>query len=289
MINKKNTYWLASYPKSGNTWFRLFLNQLLGPEQEININDLPIKNTIASERTGFDSALGINSSDLLPEEIDTLRPDADKILNEELNNVIFRKIHDAYLSPYTHKPIISTKISAGVIYIIRNPLDVLVSYHHHLNKSIDKTLIRLNGQDHNIDQLHNGIKLQFKQYMGGWSHHVLSWTQQTSLPVCVIRYEDLLTAPLVNFAKATRFAAIDTTEDSLIQAIENTRFDKLKQQELSSRFIETPHHNSHFFRKGIAGSWRECLTSTQVEEVISKHSSVMKSFGYIDEHNRPLF
>ena len=142
---KKNTYWLASYPKSGNTWFRLFLNQLLGPEQQLNINDLPIKNTIASARASFDAGLGISSSDLQPSEIDTLRPLGDELFNAALTEPMFRKIHDAYLSPYTHQPIVSPNISAGVIYIVRNPLDVLVSYHYHLNKSIDATLQRLNG------------------------------------------------------------------------------------------------------------------------------------------------
>lgn len=288
MINK-NTYWLASYPKSGNTWFRLFLNQLLGPEKQLNINDLPMLETIASARNGFDAGLGVNSSDMLPAEIDSLRPFSDQLFNSFADSKVFRKIHDAFVSPNTEQPIISTTISAGVIYIVRNPLDVLVSYHYHLGKSIDETMERLNGSKRYENQQQNGIKIQFDQFMGGWSHHFLSWTEQTQVPVCIIRYEDLLADPLTHFNKATHFAQIAHTQMELQQAIDNTQFDKLKKQESKHRFAETPNHNSHFFRKGTSGGWREYLTEEQVQQVISNHSIVMQILGYLDEQNNPVF
>lgn len=283
----KNTYWLASYPKSGNTWFRMFLNQLLGSEQTLNINDLPIKNTIASARNGFDASLGINSSDLLQQEIDYLRPFSDELYSNAVESTTFRKIHDAYISPYTHNPIISTKISAGAIYIVRNPLDVLVSYHYHLNKSIEATLKILNGLNENRNR--RGIKSQFDQYMGGWSHHVNSWTKQNDMPVHIVRYEDLLTDPFTHFKTAMKFLQIERDDTLLKLAIENTRFDKLKQQESKVRFVETPNQSQQFFRKGVAGAWNGYLTSSQVEQIISTHSVVMKELGYLDKYLKPVF
>ena len=125
--------------------------------------------------------------------------------------------------------------------------------------------------------------------MGGWSHHVLSWTQQTQIPVCVIRYEDLLADPLTHFAAAVKFAQIKPDDNSLKQAIENTRFSKLKQQESTIRFAETPRHNNQFFRKGKAGGWRDYLTAVQVEQIIETHRNVMHSLGYLDKHNNPVF
>ncbi|BDX07613.1 sulfotransferase domain-containing protein [Planctobacterium marinum] len=288
-MSNKNTYWLASYPKSGNTWFRLFLNQLLGPAQQLNINDLPIQNTIASARLGFDVGLGVNSSDLLPAEIDRLRPFNDELFNDASDSHIYRKIHDAFISPNTGHPIISTKVSAGVIYIVRNPLDVLVSYHYHLNESIDETMAYLNGQGESKSQHPNGIRSQFNTFMGGWSHHVLSWIGQTQIPVCVIRYEDLLSDPLTHFNKATRFAQIEHTQSELQQAVDSTQFEKLKAQESKVRFAETPSHTSHFFRNGIAGGWREYLTEAQVQKVVSTHSNVMQKLGYLDNQNNLIF
>lgn len=288
MINK-NTYWLASYPKSGNTWFRLFLNQLLGPEKQLNINDLPMLSSIASARDGFDAGLGVNSSDMLPAEIDSLRPFSDQLFNNFADSKVFRKIHDAFISPNTKQPIVSTSISAGVIYIVRNPLDVLVSYHYHLGKSIAETMKLLNGNNSNENQQLNRIKIQFEQYMGGWSHHVLSWIEQTQVPVCIIRYEDLLNDPLTHFNKATSFAQIKHSQCDLKQAVDNTHFEKLKKQESKGRFAETPNHNNNFFRKGIAGGWREYLTEEQVQEVIKNHSTVMTKMGYLDKQNTPVF
>ena len=288
MLNK-NTYWLASYPKSGNTWFRMFLNQLIGPEQALNLNDLQLIDTIASSRQVFDTALGVNSSDMLSTEIDYLRPFSDEIFNECANSKVFRKIHDAFISPYSNQPIIPTTVSAGIIYIIRNPLDVLVSYHYHLNKTIDETMQHLNGQDDSIDQRKAGIKTQFHQYMGGWSHHVLSWAQQTSVPVCVIRYEDLLKDPVTHFNKATRFSQISHTKEELEKAIQETQFEKLKQQESKARFAETPNHSNQFFRKGRSGSWREYLSKRQLEQVLTSHAEIMRKFGYLDELNNPVF
>lgn len=284
----KNTYWLASYPKSGNTWFRLFLNQILGPEQQLNINDLPIKNTIASDRISFDAGLGITSSDLLPSEIDYLRPACDELFNQSLTAPMFRKIHDAYTSPYNLQPIVSTNVAIGVIYIVRNPLDVLVSYSHHLNKSIDATLHRLNDTKTTNKPIKE-VKTQLNQYMGGWSHHVLSWTKQTDIPVHLVRYEDLLEDPFKHFSLAMEFANVDCDIKAIKRAIENTRFEKLQGQESSGRFSETPRHNNRFFRKGISGSWREELTESHVSEVISHHKSVMQSLCYLDEDDAPVY
>lgn len=284
----KNIYWLASYPKSGNTWFRLFLNQLLGSEQQLNLNDLPIKTTIASDRFSFDAGMGINSSDLLPSEIDQLRPYCDELFNQALTEPMFRKIHDAYFSPHTHKAIVSAKITAGIIYIVRNPLDVLVSYSHHLGKNINYTLNRLNGKEDPFAPI-NEVKSQFTQYMGAWSHHVSSWLNQTEIPVHLVRYEDLLAEPLKYFTKAIRFSQLDHSETEIKQAIENTSFEKLKEQEANGRFVETPRHSNNFFRKGVSGGWRSDLSSMQVEHVINCHKEVMESLGYLNQDSTPVF
>ena len=71
---KKNIVWMASYPKSGNTWFRVFLSNLFSAStREVHINDLS-ETTISSNRTIIDSYLGIHSSELTAEEIDRIRP-----------------------------------------------------------------------------------------------------------------------------------------------------------------------------------------------------------------------
>ncbi len=67
-------YWLASYPKSGNTWLRSFLSNLQQDgDAPADINELAT-GTIASARDWLDEALGFDSADLSADEIDRLRP-----------------------------------------------------------------------------------------------------------------------------------------------------------------------------------------------------------------------
>ncbi len=89
--------WLASYPKSGNTWMRAFLTALLKPDKEgLDINNL-VPSTIASSRQLFDEMAGVSASDLLPEEIDRLRPAIYRQNAMESEELVYHKIHDAWI------------------------------------------------------------------------------------------------------------------------------------------------------------------------------------------------
>src|SRR6056297_24894 len=92
------TVWLASYPKSGNTWFRVFLSNLLYPEfAPVDPNRLPLNNLIASARSPFHEIVGVPPSLLSPDEIDSLRPSVDQIIGRDWSRPIcVRKAHDAY-------------------------------------------------------------------------------------------------------------------------------------------------------------------------------------------------
>ena len=91
-----NIIWLASYPKSGNTWFRIFLTNLRGDnDQPADINDLDCT-PIASARESFDDEVGIEASDLTPDEIDRLRPAVYETLAAHADEPLFMKVHDAY-------------------------------------------------------------------------------------------------------------------------------------------------------------------------------------------------
>jgi len=91
----KEIIWLASYPKSGNTWFRAFLSSLLSEDDIIDINNLKTEG-IASNRKAFDELTGIDSEDMSMDEIDALRPELYEFIAKTLNKTAFIKIHDAY-------------------------------------------------------------------------------------------------------------------------------------------------------------------------------------------------
>ena len=124
---RQGIIWLASYPKSGNTWFRFFLRALLN-ENETRGCEMGM----ASSREVFDDYTGICSSDLTNDEIDSLRPGVyEQVVADAEKLPIFAKTHDACTNLADGEPMLSRKATAGAIYLIRNPLDVAVSFAYH--------------------------------------------------------------------------------------------------------------------------------------------------------------
>ncbi len=92
----KNVTWIASYPKSGNTWTRAFLTSLTGDGCEVNINGLG-SISIASAALPFEFAVGMRISDLTEDEIEVLRPAVHQFLADKGEKRCFLKVHDAYI------------------------------------------------------------------------------------------------------------------------------------------------------------------------------------------------
>ena len=273
--------WLASYPKSGNTWFRVFLSNLLGePDKPADINDLH-RTPIASARGIFDDAVGIEASDLTADEIDRLRPAVYEQLAADADETLFMKVHDAYTLVDGKTPLFPKSATQGAIYIIRNPLDVAVSFAHHSGWDYDTAVQRMAREDFafcgKTRRLHN----QLRQKLLTWSSHVISWTEQTSFPVCVLRYEDMKENPVQTFGRAVRFAGLDCTGEQIEKALSMCTFEELQRQEAEKGFHEKSPASQMFFRKGEVGSWREELTDGQAQRIIEDHRAVMARFGYV--------
>jgi hypothetical protein len=281
MENKKNIVWIASYPKSGNTWFRALLTNYLNKSEEpVNINAL--LGNIASNRMVFDEATGIDSSSLTKQEILHLRPEVYKYLSDKNKNTVYQKIHDAFIYVDKKRLLVPPEHSKGIIYLIRNPLEISVSFAAHLNKSIDKTIDIMADKDYAFcDKTHQSYT-QLEQPISSWNQHVISWTEQEKIPVLIIRYEDLFYNTNKELYKILNFLGIEIIEDEVTLAIEKSSFNILKNQELKQGFIEKSPVTKRFFRKGNTNSWEKALYNVQFEKIIDNHSAVMKKFGYLN-------
>jgi len=134
---RENIVWLVSYPKSGNTWFRVFLRNLFSDSnQPVNKNEL-YDTPISSKKKLIDRYLVIHSSELTNEEINNLRPEVYEKISEELEELSYYKTHDAWTLNSKGKSLFPKDITRGVIYIFRNPLDVAISFSFHNNTIID--------------------------------------------------------------------------------------------------------------------------------------------------------
>lgn len=275
-------FWLASYPKSGNTWTRSFIKAVLGieedPESDIDINHLAT-GQIASSREWVSAGLGFDISELSHDEVDNLRPAAYRFLNSRMQEPGYHKVHDAFTLTPKGEPLFPLEATRGALYIVRNPLDVAVSFANHMNSSIDKSLKRMGQADFSLCGQDRCQANQLRQWLFSWSEHVRSW-QQSGLPVKLVRYEDMRQDPLTTFTGIAEFLALPSDEQQVSAALKLCDFERLKEKEQTSGFREKPARANSFFRKGMVGDWKGTLTEEQVAAIISDHRDMMIELGY---------
>ncbi|MDD2764279.1 MAG: sulfotransferase domain-containing protein [Opitutaceae bacterium] len=282
--------WLASYPKSGNTWFRTFLtNFLRNGDAPADINKLE-GGPIASARRPFDEAVGYDSGEMTPDEIDRLRPEVYLYQAREAKETMYCKVHDAYTVLPDGRPLIPPESTACVLYFIRNPLDVAVSFAHHSGHDrFDRTIRQMGTAEHSFCATDATETNQLRQKLLTWSQHVLSWVDAPAMRVTVVRYEDMKLRPEDTFGSAVRFVGLPADPARVRKAIEFSRFEEMRKQEEKDGFGEKMPRAKSFFRKGEIGSWRGSLTPGQAAKIIADHGDVMRRFGYLDEKGDPVY
>jgi hypothetical protein len=287
---KGNIIWIASYPKSGNTWFRVFLANLLNEAvSDLNTFQIDGDEDIASSRLSFDSCTGLDSACLSRQEIAFLRPRVYEHLSMTLNKNIWLKTHDAYQTLPDGIPLFPASATKAAIYLIRNPLDIVGSYASHNGDTIDSIIDKMNNQDFQLQKQIWDAQRQLPQFLGSWSGHVKSWTEMPDYPVCLLRYEDMHLESLATFGKAVAATGIEKSPEEIVRAINASTFDKLKKMEQESGFRERPHTSGQFFRAGKIGSWRDSLTEKQAGLIIESHADTMRRHGYLDVSGNPVF
>ncbi len=270
--------WLASYPKSGNTWMRVFLHNLLrNPNEPTDINSL---NQFC---LGEDAAAYYNHFDPRPlssltsAEVMALRPKVHQLLTESFPDSVFVKTHNL-LGEVEGSPLVNMECTAGAIYVVRNPLDVVISYAHHFGMEMGEAIAQLNFPGAGTPS----TDMNARQYYGTWSAHVASWTQVPLPALHVVRYEDLVEHTFETFSGVARFLGLDPPPERLERAISHSSFEQLQSQEDASGFVERSQH-SRFFRSGQVGQWREALSEEQVAQIVADHREQMERFGYLPQ------
>jgi sulfotransferase family protein len=268
--------WLASYPKSGNTWLRAFLHNLLrDPPEGYDINSMTDFTIGESSVVWYTPLIGREPGDWSFAEVAKVRGRAHEAMTRAFPDDVFVKTHNALTSdPFG--PLITIELTAGAIYVVRNPLDVVVSHSHHLGKSIDQTIDILNS---GAAGLPNTLKSVY-QVLLTWSQHVESWTARPHPGLHVLRYEDMSRDPDAAFAGVASFLGLKPPPGRLMRAIERCRFEELRRSEERHGFKERGSGSKRFFRDGRAGQWREVLTQAQIERIVAAHGPQMRRFGY---------
>jgi aryl sulfotransferase len=297
------TVWLASYPRSGSTWTRAVLAALSratadrgaggrgvafdpdpcrrlrhspGPLDINALGDGPI----ASSRAALDAVIGFASSDLLPDDIDALRPAADAAVDRGPGRVTIRKIHDGLFSGPGTRTIVDPTTTRAAIYLVRDPRDVAVSLAAFLGRPPTWAVPWMANPEAALGSSATELSSEVRQRLGTWSHHVDGWTGHQLFPVEVFRYEDLHADPVGQFARLAAVAGLTVGAAEVTAGVAAARFDRLREQEVRHGFRERPFADRRFFRRGIVGSWRDELGTDLVSRIERDHHTTMTRLGY---------
>lgn len=274
-----NIVWLASYPKSGNTWMRAFIYNLCeNPARPGRIADLPGYFEEESKPRWYQPYAGEGGVDAMDfDQLMALRPRVHQdIADSRERGTIFTKTHNMF-GQLQGVPLHNLSVMAGAVYMVRNPLDVVLSVADHFGLTVDEAIEFMGNEDTGTPTNEGNVA----GYMGSWSTHVHSWTLQPHPAIVVVRYEDLQDKPLKAFGSVAKLLGLDHDRNRLRKAIQFSSFRELKQQELAGGFIEKSPNSKSFFRKGSKNQWAQALDETQIRTIVERHREQMQRFGYI--------
>ena len=279
MTDYKQIVWLASYPKSGNTWIRCFLDAYF--LNELDLNDIVTSVT--------DDIVGLyqpgDSTDISKAPIDIqhlCRPMALLRLVNMHNNTrgnnlpLFVKTHSPHLiaNGVEYLPESLTKC---VIYIVRDPRDVLPSFSKHMGKNVDTGLEWMQDKYRTL----GGTDRRTGELISSWDNHVLSYIHADTHNVHYIRYEDLLNDPEQYFKKILEHSGITPDLERIRKAIDLTQLEKLKEKEQKEGFRESsPFAKNEFFGDG-GTKGRDKLQPKHLYRIEKAFGRVMKKLNYI--------
>ncbi len=290
-VGQGGLIWLASYPKSGNTWVRALLANLL-KSRGITVSPHDLRHDYfggnAAAEDIFERFAGEPSVHFSPRVIDQLRPKIYVQWGASLQKPTLIKVHDAWRINDQGLPIFPKTGCLGCVYVARNPLDVVTSmgpfYGTTLDRAIEIICSNQTGSYSKSDRPDN----QLPQCLFDWSRHVESWIDSPIERKLILRYEDMLIYPEHCFGTLLNWFGVPHTCDQLRLAITASSFQRLQQKEQERNFTEKGKGNHPFFRSGKSGGWRTALTPQQIERIITCHGRVMTRLGYLDDKGNPL-
>jgi hypothetical protein len=272
----KNLFWLASYPKSGNTWLRAFIGALLGQELISEDGRFNKFSSQCSDRAVFAQVFG---KDTAPATEGTLswRLPYQRALSARFGaSQHFVKTHCRYRGP-EGAPLFASDVSAQAVLVVRNPVDVAASLTNHFGVDANTAIAILNNPE---AMMAKNSARNFDTPLGDWTQFHREWTGETDIPLSVLRYEDLSADPVAHFGTFAARVFNIRDVDIIGRAINAASFETLQARESRFGFDEKPGTAPRFFWKGQPFHGLEMFDEGQRERIWRAHGEAARALGY---------
>ena len=278
--------WIASYPKSGNTWLRALLSSYFYSDNGTFNQDL-LKNIAQfPERRYF---VDFNYNPKIVTDTSKFWIKAQEKINQN-NKLNFFKTHNI-LGSINNKNFTNKKNTAGAIYIVRDPRNVITSIQNHYEITKDEALKFMTNEkkfiyDHKLNHDYSDF-----QFISSWEKNYQSWTKQNLFPVKVIKYEDLNNKTFEVFKEIIEFIENITHRKNLfdkikaMNSIDSTTFDKLQNLERKEGFLESVLSKNiskkiPFFHLGPKNDWKNIFDQTYQKKINLLFKANLKELNY---------
>jgi hypothetical protein len=275
--------WIASYPKSGNTWVRSLLGAYLYSDDGIFNFNLLNKIDQFPGKQHFEFFLK-DFKDL--KKISTHWIAAQDRLNLYNDGIIFLKTHNA-LCAIENNPFTNKNNTKAAIYVVRDPRNVITSLSHHYSMNIEEAFNFMT--DSKITLVDKKNYASVIQVLGDWSNNFQSWKNIKFAPFLIVKYEDLIKdtkktfLSILNFLK--NFMDIKIDENKILKTIESCSFENLSKKEEIEGFKESVYSKKkdkklNFFYLGKKNDWKNLLDPKIEEQIRFKFNKEMKELEY---------
>jgi hypothetical protein len=275
--------WIASYPKSGNTWVRSFLTAyyyckdgVFDINNLIKIQDYPNKQFFKNEVKKGEIHKHWEESQI-------------NIVNQK--KIKFLKTHNSLISAFG-KNFTEPKYTLGVIYIIRDPRNVITSVKNHNDFKTYEEALNMMQNDNTVisdySYLNNHAKTNI---INSWRINYQSWLRNNNYRRLLIKYEDILNNPYQTFRDIVIFVNTickfndNFDEKKFNNSIETTSFKKLQELENQGKFTESVYsiHDNRkvkFFNQGPDNDWKKNLSHELILKMNDYYKDDFKKFNY---------
>ena len=281
--------WLASYPKSGNTWVRSFITSLLYNENnEANLKDLihiqqyPLRSHFTNLVSDIDNLGELSSNWILSQ----------KIINQD-NKIKFFKTHHA-LCKFNNSFFTNGEVSLGTVHIVRDPRNVISSILYHFSKKnyIEAKEFLFDGNKaigKKFDLNDPNVNKNIFTVISSWKNNYNSW-KQFKKNYLLIKYEDLIQDPHKEFNKLTEYLSkllnLKFETEKINLAVRSNSFSNLKKLEKENGFAEAiidkeTGKKKQFFNLGPENDWKKLLDTKLKEDIEREFETEMRELGYI--------